>query len=1026
MANTNERAFYVDNSVLSTSMFKSGLITLNPVAIGTSVSPYLQKPCGIAIGNYAGVWAQGTCAVALGEYAGSTFQGEDAIAMGSDAGSFYQNNEAVAVGAMAGQFTQGLYAVAVGAEAGQERQGVCSLAIGKQAGQYFQSSNAIAIGCQAGQYSQSTNAIAIGNRAGRTQQPEQSIVINATGVALGSVSKTQALYVAPIASGTSSNVLYYDTSSKEISYGAASTGVTNGSTYSQYLFWNPDSSAWTIGGGTIRLGEGAGYTQQQTSAVALGLMAGHFNQGSYAIAIGREAGKTNQPEQSIVINASGAALGTVTKSQALYVAPIGSGTSANVLYYDTTSKEISYGAPSGGGGGGPDAGQRVAVLGRYDFGTPDTAPSAPPAPSFSGGTIRYVGSVGGDFATVALAIAAANAGDIIEIRAGYTSNETASVSITKSLEIRGQNRSTSVITAPTTTIAVGSNGVSLPQATINVASTAGFPTSGTLHVFTTSWQTVTYTGITGTSFTGCSGGTGTMSTGNNVYLAILTGLLSVAAGVNNVYIHTATIRNNTVPALDSGGLSTCITAATMTQAYPLGSSGLYFSDLDIIHPRVGIAIQGAGFVIDNCALSCNTTLAATTVRSVINYGQTGTCFFQNCTVTATLDVTPRTVVMYLTANNSGTGTFVPGHTGNFVVKNLVQNNTCNAYYLQDVFHQPDVRNGSNYQNAPLLGGFGLWFSSCTFNGQYSGNPISFTEATTTSIAAGSNGAVLPQATINVGSAAAFPATGSINVLSSSGWQTVTYTGKTATSFTGCTGGVGTLTTGNNVNGLNPLSFFNNIYVSNCVGQSRTTGDNKGFIAVAGTGGTVRQIGAPTLGLWAVGVNTFNSPLPSATYVNGSTLANFLGVLTTTFATPSPLITVVNAQVPSGAVTSADGFALAIGSRVWLVSQSPVYSGIYTVNAGLWTRTADFADGTSVNATYFWVKSGTIYGNTQWECTNAVGGDVVGTDALTWQPASVYYIPRTPTDWSGTPPTTISGALDRIATLLKTLNSGIGP
>jgi len=760
-------------------------------------------------------------------------------------------------------------------------------------------------------------------------------------------------------------------------------------------------------------------------------MAGHSNQGSYAIAIGREAGKTNQPEKSIVLNATGAALGTVTKSSALYAAPVASGTTGNVLYYDATSKEISYGtAPSGS----PDAGQRFPVLGRYEsVGTPDSAPTAPPAPSFFG-TIRYVGSVGGDYATVASAIAAASAGDIIEVRAGYTSVESASVIINKSLEIRGQNRATSVITSASTTIAAGSNGAALPQATINVASTTGFSTSGTLHILSSGgYQTVTYTGITATTFTGCAGGTGTLATGNNVFSAIrdggnIAGLFSISAGVNNVYIHTATLRNNTVPSLDALGLSTCITAATMTQAYPLGSSGLYFSDLDLIHPKVGISIQGAGFVIDNCSLSCNTTLSATTVRSVINYGQTGTCFFQNSTVTATLDATPRTVVMYLTANNPGSGTFVPGHTGDFVVKNLTQNNTCSAYYLQDVFHQPGTRNSSNYQDPPTLGGFGLWFSNCTFNGQYSGNSISFVESTSTSIAAGSNGAVLPQSTLNVASASAFPASGSLNVFSSSGWQTVTYTGKTGTTFTGCSGGVGTLATGNDVNGLNPLSFFNNIYVYNCVGQARTTGDNKGFITVASSAGTARQVGAPTLGLWVGGVNTFNSTLPSATYVNGSTLANLLGVFTGNFATPSPLLpTSFVPNIPSGAVTTADGVNLPIGSRAWLiVPNALLYSGIYTVNAGLWTRTSDFADGTAVNGTYFWVKSGTIYGNTQWECTNAVGSDVVGTNALAWQPASVYYIPGNPSSWFGTPPKTISAALDRLAALVKTLNGGVGP
>lgn len=68
-----------------------------------------------------------------------------------------------------------------------------------------------------------------------------------------------------------------------------------------------------------------------------------------------------------------------------------------------------------------------------------------------------------------------------------------------------------------TTIAAGSNGASLPQATINVASTTGFPASGSIAVITSlGLQSVNYSGTTGTSFTGCAGGTGTMSTGNAV------------------------------------------------------------------------------------------------------------------------------------------------------------------------------------------------------------------------------------------------------------------------------------------------------------------------------------------------------------------------------------------------------------------------------------------------------------------------------------------------------------------------------
>ena len=73
-----------------------------------------------------------------------------------------------------------------------------------------------------------------------------------------------------------------------------------------------------------------------------------------------------------------------------------------------------------------------------------------------------------------------------------------------------------------TTVAAGSSGAILPQATLNVTSTEGFSPGtegGTISVQTslTTWTTVSYTGVTATTFTGCSGGTGTLSsaTGQN-------------------------------------------------------------------------------------------------------------------------------------------------------------------------------------------------------------------------------------------------------------------------------------------------------------------------------------------------------------------------------------------------------------------------------------------------------------------------------------------------------------------------------
>lgn len=71
-----------------------------------------------------------------------------------------------------------------------------------------------------------------------------------------------------------------------------------------------------------------------------------------------------------------------------------------------------------------------------------------------------------------------------------------------------------IVDPVTTTIAVLSNGQTLPQSTINVVSTAGFPASGTF--LSPTAETITYTGISPTTFTGCTGGSSTLATGGVV------------------------------------------------------------------------------------------------------------------------------------------------------------------------------------------------------------------------------------------------------------------------------------------------------------------------------------------------------------------------------------------------------------------------------------------------------------------------------------------------------------------------------
>jgi Tfp pilus assembly protein PilE len=66
---------------------------------------------------------------------------------------------------------------------------------------------------------------------------------------------------------------------------------------------------------------------------------------------------------------------------------------------------------------------------------------------------------------------------------------------------------------PTTQTTTTTSSVTLPASTIPVVSTSGFSTSSTISV---GGQTVSYTGVTATSFTGCTGGTGTIASGSTV------------------------------------------------------------------------------------------------------------------------------------------------------------------------------------------------------------------------------------------------------------------------------------------------------------------------------------------------------------------------------------------------------------------------------------------------------------------------------------------------------------------------------
>jgi hypothetical protein len=72
---------------------------------------------------------------------------------------------------------------------------------------------------------------------------------------------------------------------------AGSFGLT-GTTFGDYIYY--DGAEWEVGSTLIRLGSGAGQTNQGAQAIALGQNAGNTNQSASAVAIGDSAGRTNQ------------------------------------------------------------------------------------------------------------------------------------------------------------------------------------------------------------------------------------------------------------------------------------------------------------------------------------------------------------------------------------------------------------------------------------------------------------------------------------------------------------------------------------------------------------------------------------------------------------------------------------------------------------------------------------------------------------------------------------------------------------
>jgi hypothetical protein len=388
----------------------------------------------------------------------------------------------------------------------------------------------------------------------------------------------------------------------------------------------------------------------------------------------------------------------------------------------------------------------------------------------------------------------------------------------------------------TTTLAAASNGLTLPQANINVASTKGFSNlGGTISVTTGAGvQTVTYQRIVGNQFQGCAGGTGTMSTGgavnNGAAQCIPTSVdpnncggcgIVCGAGTscsNGACVGTCNANLFQFTTLLNACSQSCVDQ-TDDRIYCGGSCSLCPSGQGCNQGVCGAGIvpfvkdpggicgaNGLGPIIllttngpPRTGSTCSGSLAATT----FTFGMCG-CSNFNGGGSSAVDGWDSEVDPYAVGANSGCGATPPtgGCQGGSFGINASAAISSSLTISGDLVGFGNVSAGFAVSEQVHIGGSDAGGKGGNTSGGLaevkiaSNNPgwIVGNGAGTT-ITAATNGKVLPQATITVVSTTGFSIPGTIFVTSSAGVQTVTCTGSTATSFTGCSGGTGTMSTG---------------------------------------------------------------------------------------------------------------------------------------------------------------------------------------------------------------------------------------
>jgi hypothetical protein len=163
-----------------------------------------------------------------------------------------------------------------------------------------------------------------------------------------------------------------------------------------------------------------------------------------------------------------------------------------------------------------------------------------------------------------------------------------------------------ILRIPSTTITEASDGATLPQSNINVASTSDFASSGTILVIVDngSAQTISYDGKTSTSFTGCAGGSGKISLNNSVTaLNQIVMSANATATSSPVSVTIGGEKNVKVAGTALGGSNNRLIHVRCINAYGSFANAQEAFALGLTSFRViGTQLDGSNDVIDSCVV----------------------------------------------------------------------------------------------------------------------------------------------------------------------------------------------------------------------------------------------------------------------------------------------------------------------------------------------------------------------------------------------------------------------------------------